>query len=357
MSYEASIEVRTTDINALMTPELEQRIDVSRRAFADTSYAQLCDETNNARQIKPYENAANAVVLGPRSGYVDESQTLVLDLPHNNTWAPHHLVRARVLQDVVAPNSRVVIFPNNRLGIKNYTVDANNQDDGYLFERGSLRPIAEQKLRTLEALELYHPLGDLAMTGYSYGAKGVLAMGAIGQHLLPISAINADEAPSMLNRNTLGLMQDFAQSSGGVKGVEKAAREAEIPALVEALTGFHATKDAAKYLLSLTTKESRLLQQGMQFDVFDLVATINRRRQDMPVKLGHIANSTLFKLDDATGLDLLIRSVNNVSIVEYTGSEHLKHAAGDNPFKHALMAYDGLVNEPKRNQAPQATRE
>jgi hypothetical protein len=329
-------EIRHETQESLLTPELQDVVDATRESWQSVSYDQVVAGTRGANIFDATDNSARAIILDPLTTDIDETRTIALALPHMQDWSEPHYMRARVMQLIVAPNSRVVIFPNNSKGCPNYNIGTMTGTERSKLSQGNLRPLAERNMRTLEKIDEFIPLGDIALTGYSLGARMVLKMATVGSTSFGLDGVNADETPSKLHRDAKQLEKDFRKSGGPIDLV-KAVKESQIPALNSAKRADRLAADLTMFVLrSLTSQDAKLMQSAMTGDIeSDLHALAVRR---ITPKIGFVEGSLLF---DPSSL-MPVNSYKKIDLVEYGGEGFHKHASGDNLILHALMANDGL---------------
>ncbi len=343
------IKVEETSIAHITSPELSQRIEEVRERWQPVTYDDICRQTAAAEVIAPTLNSAGAVILEPETGEIDETQSLVLPLPYQNAWWPHHYVRARVFQQVVAPNSRVIVLPNNSLrkDEQYYDLSTITDEEKYQLEHGSTRPIVERQMRTLEKIDDEQSLGKVGLTGYSFGGRIAIDMASMGVRDIDITAVNVDEMPSKAGRSAATLRNDFLKSGGDIR---KVAREADIPALSATMRRDRMIIGMVRFGLSTLTREGKLTHKAITNNIMDRMSWANRHYPDMPIKVGYIAGSRLFSPDYLNERDkpstFFQQGIRSLHVVQYSGQGLHAHATGDNPFTHALMAHDGLVNTP-----------
>jgi len=266
-------------------------------------------------------------VLNPRGDEIDDTNTLVVTLPHEQAWKPSMQLRTELLRQIVAPDSRAVVFPNNTWQKRSYYGFDN--DTCSRMANGDIRPFAEKQVRVLEKLGV----SKVSVTGYSLGASAGIGIAAVGSPDIEITHVNADEAPSA-NRDAKQLQKDF-MSSGGWSEQRAAIAQSAIPALSRAQLSPKLAMDYANFGLSTLVKENKALLQAMAGNISPLVETAVANYPDMKMKIGYVAGSLLV---DAASLEL----PKYARLVEYSGSGSQMHATGDNIVAHALMALDGL---------------
>lgn len=349
------IKVEESSIARITSPELSQRVDEVRERWQSKTYEDICRETEEATSIAPTEDSAGIVVLEPQTKDVDETQSLAIAFPYQNAWWPHHYVRARVAQQIIAPNSRTLVLPNNSIGeeFQYYDLDNLSDEDVARMESGSVRPVVEQQVRTLERYSKEQSLGQLMVTGYSFGGRIAIEMASMGKRDIEIVAVNADEMPSQGGRSKSGLRDDFLKSNKGpAGGLRQAAQSADIPALASAMRRDRMLAGRVRFGLSTLTRSGKLTHAAMTGSMIDRIIWTNHNHPDLPIKLGHIAGSHLFNpdyLDENRKRDTFVqKGVRSLHVVKYDGRNLQSHASGDNPFVHALTAYDGLINTPNK---------
>lgn len=274
-----------------------------------------------------------AAVIRPE-GEADDT-ALVLSLPFQQGWKPSMDIRARVLRDVVAPNSTMIVFPQNSRESQARYYEL-NKDELEKVAGGVLRPVAELQLRTLEKLGI----GKAALTGYSLGALLSLNMAATGSDKIEITRVNADEAPSKIGRSAKELNQDF-RKSGGPFAQRKSMKDSGLPSIMDVLSVPRMVEDYANFGLSLGIAENKALSQGMAGGIESLVVGARQQNPDTRIKLGYVAGSKLFDVDSISKAMLFDRSPEaKLHAYKYSGEGTHMHTTGDNPVAHALMALE-----------------
>lgn len=322
-----------------MTPEMQETIAGVQESWQDISYEQVLEEHQNTPSIDYDNDSSRAYVLSPE-GEIDEDKSVALFLPHLNGWTPHHLIRAKIMQQVVAPDSRVVVFPNNSMGQQNYDVKHLSEQDKKVFSYGSLDPIAKKHMRTLETINRYTPLGALSLTGYSLGARMALDLAQLDSDRLEgVTHVNADEAPSVNDRGPLKLAIDFA-GSGGSGALKKSIHEAEIPSLSKAMRFNRRNFDVAKFLIKDTfSTEAKTVKMGITstISLIQFEGDLLHGKSIPKVKIGYVEGSKMFD-SEAGG-----NSYDKIAdVVRYEGEHFHGHPSADNVILHALMVNDGI---------------
>lgn len=341
------VEKRNETIASLNSAQGE-RMTIVHEAWQNVNLDDVMHDMNSAQRAAPDATAqtAGAVILMPRSvqGDYDQDKTIVLSLPYLNGYKPHHHIRARVMQEYIAPESAVVVLPN---GKNDYDLKAIlNLQGSEAHTNSTMTRFGEMQMRTLESISAFYPLGNVALSGYSQGALSSMAMVAAGSDRLHVTHVNADEMPSSVSynekhvcqeRSLVQLGKDFAKSGGDLIG---AIKDAEVPALSEVMNKLAIGKDVAKFLLKIpATYDGRILAQAMSGSARKLVSDAVADNEGVNFKVGSVEGSTIFE-----PLSIGARTREYIDIVEYYGSGLHKHASADQVRNHALFVQDGLKN-------------
>jgi len=273
-----------------------------------------------------------AVILDPPAGRDrDETRTLVLGLPYQQAWKPSMAIRAEFTRQAVAPDSRMVVLPNNTFGDKYYEMTPGEVQAAAV---GNLMPFFEQKVKLLEAL---NTKGRVDLDGYSLGGMIALGIAGVNSDRWSVGVVNSDEAPN--DRRMPKLLQRDYMKSGGWSEQRQAIKDAEIPALKQALNIPKLAIDYARFGLATTDVTNRALHHGMAQENFaQLVRRVYRAHPDAAIKLGNVEGSRVY-LPDAFDRHLEVGYVPETSLhtVTYTGEANRLHPTGDNVVAHALM--------------------
>ena len=274
-------------------------------------------------------------MLEPEVSYTDESKSIVLALPHLNGWTPHHYIRSRVLQQIVAPENRVVVFPNNSYHEQCYNLSTLSTEQRNQLAQGKMKPVADKHLATLELLNRGTRLGELFLSGYSLGGRIALSMAQSGSDRLWVTGLNIAETPSQDGRTAKRLQKDFLKSGSPID-LRRSIKEAQIPALSSAMSLGRMAVDLAKFGLEGMSEEAKLIQSGMSDTAnSDLFAVVTHDK--IRVKVGFIEDSKLF---DHRSIGPATKKA--IDVVRYGGEGFHRHSSADNVILHALMVNDGL---------------
>ena len=268
----------------------------------------------------------DVVVLDPaNSDKRDETHTLVLGLPFQQAWKPSMYVRAEYARQVVAPESRMVVLPNNSNGQRYY--DFSKAELGRMKD-GNLGPFFERHVRALEDLDIR---GKVTLSGYSLGGLTAVGIAAVCSNNFEVSTVNADELPT--GSRTPKELQKAFMSSGGWGEQRAAIADAKLPVLSRALNAGRLALDYAKFGLATLSPVNKALSAGMaRGDFGELLERARANAPEANFKLGHVVGSQLFLPAEGSLEDFDIR--------EYSGAGAHMHATGDNVVAHALMIVD-----------------
>jgi hypothetical protein len=286
--------------------------------WASMSLDDLHTEAVEYASISRNGSTTRSLILEPKGERNDT--TVVLALPHQQAAKDSMIIRARIAQELVAPNSRMVLLPNN--SDKGTYYDFSENDIARL--RMGLMPLAEQQMRMLESLRVEKAV----LSGYSLGGLAVAALAAMPNTSIDVIGLNIDEAPSKNGRTAKELKKDFL-SSGGWGAQRAAIKDAQLPILNEVQSIAGLAIDYAHFGLASLSKSNKAIAQGMDGNTLAVyLNSVRRQYPDAPIKLGKVVGSKLLEIDS--------------EVLEYTGVGTHMHATGDNPFAHALMMKHGL---------------
>ena len=328
--------MREASLETLITPAIGEKVHNIREHWQDIPFSQVLQDFEETPSVDPTENTSRALILDPQAGEIDETGTVVLALPHLNGWTPHHYIRARVMQQLVAPQKRVIVFPNNMRGQENYDVSNLDIYAKNKLAAGIMEPIAEKHLRTLENINSTSSLGSLSLSGYSLGGRTVLSMAIkASSRLDAVTHLNLDEAPSKRNRTAKQLRKDFSNPADLIY-LYKSVKESQIPALSSAMRMDRMLTGIGWFVMESSKADAKLIQEGMTGSLDSDLMVIGSDRS-IQKKTGYVDGSKLF---DPRSLHIL--TAKTAGLVRYQGEGFHGHASGDNVINHALMVNDGL---------------
>jgi hypothetical protein len=262
-----------------------------------------------------------------------DGTTVALAFPFLQGLNKTMMLRSAFMQQAVMPQSEVLLLPNIHTG-RDATYIFSDDEKKRLSE-GSLDPLAEKYVRVFETLKV----GNIALTGYSKGARVAVDIAAVGSPAVEITHVNADEAPSSTLRGAKQLQKDFI-ASGALKLQRKSMSEAGFGSLLEREAGIRLPLlDYSAFGIKSLGKVSKLIHTGMTDDVAWSIYRAYDANKATHIKFGAVEGSALTDLDYIT---TLTRQHNNIRTVLYTGDAANKHTTGDNYAAHALMVKDGF---------------
>lgn len=286
--------------------------------------------------VKAYgDTPVNFATLKPDHDDIDDTKTIVRFSEYLNGYNPVQWIGAEVTRQLVAPNSRMIMMPNNSFRQANHVIPA-DKDAKELFANDPLITLARGKMTVLDYIDQNKfPLGKLGLTGWSFGANLALAIASLDHRQLEVESVNADETVSKTARTTKELDKDFLKSGNPLEQI-RAGKESGIPATNQAFNFFRLPIDYAKFIKeSLFSSEAKQIKEGMTGDVKELVRGALKTNPDIRIKLGHIAGSLIF--------DPASIAKGGIRVVKYDGDTNRRHASVNNPLVQAWMAHDGLI--------------
>lgn len=311
---------------------IQSELGPSQHHFYGMSLAEVEQEMPAAQRVDIGDGRSVEVAIIDPEDERDEQNDLVLAEPYLNGWTAHHYIRARAMQDIVAPNSRVIVLPNSSFGREAYSFTDTEQQK---LRQGDITPLSEQQMKALEHLKTE----TAWLTGYSQGGTSVLGIASVGSDKIDVAKVNADEVPSETGRDAKALQKAFMES-GGLGALRAAVRDAGVDALAEAMSLRRLAVDLTKFGLVSQRRWAKDIAQTMTGSAEELVRGAVRQLGTHAVKLGFIEGSSLF--DPGS---LSPETEQAVRLVHYKGNFMHGHASGDNVYLHAAMVRDGLVAE------------
>lgn len=321
--------------DALHTPvvpdQLRQYMDddymVAHERWQDISLGDLAERMPDAVETE----FGKAAILEPAGN--EYRDTVVVGLPHQQGWKPSMYARAKYMQDTVAPESRIVVLPNNAAGDRNYHFDA---ETAAAVRGGNLTPYYEQRARLLDAIGVE---GKVDLTGYSLGGLTVVGMAGVLSDRWQPRVVNSDEAPNA--QRTPGELRSDFLGSGGIGIQRRAIVDADVPAINQALNRPRLLRDYAQFGFGTFIAENRALADGMATPEFNRLVGKALAGPAELVKIGNVEDSLVFRAeaDDLAS----VYDDERLHRTTYTSAENRKHATGDNAAAHALMLKEALT--------------
>lgn len=330
MNSNFTVETQQTLVNA----DMQSGIDRVHQYWEGKNLRDVMAEMPAAQSISIDDmRDVQLVEIEPDLNEADNSRAILLAQPYLNGYTPHHYIRAKTLQLLAGPNHAIWLLPNSVDKKPAYTFTSAERDR---LTQGNMMPLGEVFSRAFEIIggqRKYGGLGALSITGYSQGGLTALAMGAVNSDL-QIDRVNADEAPSIRDRDAKTLSKDFKTSSGFWE-LRGAVKDSNVKALSQAMNLPRFGVDIARFAAQLGTADAKMLNEAMKGSADYLVERTVRK--GVFVKLGYIAGSSLF---DPESIDT---QSDGLRIVRYEGEMFkYRHPTGDNVISHAVMASHGL---------------
>ncbi len=326
-----SESIRTATFEDLMTEIPQERIEQSRAYWDGRTLQDVMGE------MPPVEHHVNAdiVVVQPDSEDVDATSTLVLPLEFTQGYSAPHYMRAKVLQQLVAPNSRVVIMPNSTFGTQHVDIrDGLSDSEKKQLSEGNYMPYGKLLMRALEEADTKYSFGSLSLVGSSQAGTSVLSIAAAGSDRIDeINSISAIEVPSKTDRGIASLALDFMKSGGDLSA---SVRESEIPAQEEAMKGIKLLIDLGKFATRPFVRESRLIARAMTGSVEPILQQAIHQLPDGSISLMHVEDSKVF--DPESLSPEVERAITQIKLV---GEFAHGHSTPNNLRFNAAMAFDG----------------
>lgn len=320
-------EIEHTNVIELISP-IQNQAALLHERWANKSLSDIYREMPILPEhIEINDNSFVETVTLDYVGAEGDDSTIVMALPYLNGWTPHHYIRARTMQEIVAPNSKVVVLPAEADSV------SLNDSDRQRLKVGDAKSVAEKQMKALEMLNL----GKVAMTGYSWGAITVLNIVETGSDRLEVVGANMDEIPSAMDRDVKLLKKDF-MASGGILALRTAVRSSDIPALSEVMSLPRMVRDLIRFgAKGMFDKDSKLIANAMTDSAMSSIMNVAEQVGPDKSKVGYIEGSRIFN-----PINVHFAQELGARVVEYVGRGFLGHASADNVILHAGMVNDGL---------------
>ncbi len=324
----------STNFEQLHNNVPQERIESAVSYWEDRDLSSVTTEMPNTQR---YGYADIAVVM-PDTKDVDETKSILLPLEYNQGVTPAHYMRAKMVQQYVAPDSRVVIVPNssfdrNHVDIVNGLSDSSKEK----MAEGDYRPYAELIANTLDMADKVHSFGSLMIPGSSQGALTGLALAS--SETLDISGVVAFETPSMSHRDAKALSKDFQKSGGGMTGLLNAIKGSEIKAQKEAMRVFDRfPRDIAKFVIrSSFNADAKLIAKSMAGSAEYLANPAVKALGEGAVNFYYVEGSSVFDPESISDETQALAPV-----IRLEGPEMYAHASSNNLRLFASVAYNSF---------------
>jgi hypothetical protein len=311
-------------ISDQLVPELSDHV----LEIHDHFYGVTLDEIASRMPEPITTEYGRAVILEP-AGEPDE-HTVVLSLPHQEGWTPITALSAMFMQQAVAPDSRMVVLPNNTAGEQYYQLDPQVLEQ---IKIGDMAPFYHNQARIVESLVTS---GSVDLTGYGLG--GLTSVGiALMAKQLDIRLVNADETPNLIRKPQD--LQHNVRSLMTIINRSKAFGDTALLALDEIADWPYQIADYRNYERAAKVPENAALYQGMARQalselVFDFVDT----RPEILLKFGRVVDSSVVHAGMYNTMSEQSQYIgSNEHYMEYSSDYSRKHATGANPVALAMM--------------------
>ena len=327
-------EIVKNDFETLFNYVPEERREQSAAYWADRSLKTVVGEMPS---IERYEGADIAVVQP--EGEVDETKTILLPLEFNQGITPAHYMRAKVLQQYLAPESRVVIVPNSSADDSHVDMSLLSEYSKKRMSEGDYMPYASLLHRSVAEADVRHNFGTMAIVASSQGALTGLAFAT--SEMVPVSNVLAHETPSKSGRSAKQLGKDFNKSGGGVFGLKNAIADSEVRAQRQAMRfPDRYTRDIVKFAKrSMTHPDAKLLAEAMSGSAEYLASPATKNLGMYAVVFSYAKGSLVFDPESISDETKALAPV-----IELTGErlEKQAHATSNNLRLLAALAYNSF---------------
>lgn len=268
------------------------------------------------------------VELSPPSGEYD-GRDIGYVLAHAQSWKPSMYIRQRIAQEILFPDSRMLVFGHNNPRDEWYSLNKEKTD---MIKDGDFAPLGETIAAALEAKKSTRR----QLAGWSLGGIVAVATGRASLDTAHVSDVASLDAPNK-TQDKKALRKDFMVD--GLASQAKAVRDAELPALRNALSKPRLAWDIGRFGLATLQAANAANELGMTHSRYE--DDILQLAQDSPgtvITLARVANSAIN--DQGRNEDIVERvraeaGQQNVRSIEITGGQLHGHATADNPRRHA----------------------
>lgn len=300
---------------------------------------EICEAANNVRESMDFlslkriksempepidlsdsnDRVGQVAVIEPKAGFDEEAPAIVRFSEHQQGYSPMQFIGAKIMQQVVSPNSPLVMI----------TADSFNfsQSDLEKLRSGDLDPLGSAGMKILEELGF----DRVVLTGYSLGALAAAATAGKSSDI-EVVHVNMDELPSKDGRSAQDLKTDFI-ASGTFSEQRKAMLEANLRSIDKLRARRRLGLGNARFGLDSFKDENKALVGAMSGSAREVVDEILESYPDADRKIGHIDGSEIFDTNSVS---------DDVRVVEYGGPGFHKHATVNNPFLAASLLAHGI---------------
>lgn len=303
-----------------------------------------------AREFVPdtaHENSDKSIryaVLGAPDA--DPEQVAVMPLPVGKVWNPETFIMASIVKQVTMPDGRLIVFPNNNLGYRAYTLD---KQEIARLKGGDFGPISDRQYEAVRGLGV----DSLRLVmGRSFGAALSASFGSrAADNDIQLHATHFDEAPNTYEegaRGGFGLRWSVTREGSQLIPEYRSAGLEVYDQASYAYSYLRFQRDLAKFLIggNFMKPNAAINKAFLTPNFFDNVADMVASNELVTVSLSNASHSTVGDKDATAALAGALNSSMRGDIATYQvyGNDERKawHATAVNPFVLARLGYDAL---------------
>ncbi|MDB5161187.1 MAG: hypothetical protein JWO96_567 [Candidatus Saccharibacteria bacterium] len=321
-----------------LEPYFDDQARVAHESMAATSLEKHLKEMPRSQLKEVGVQQIRYAEIIPAGDY-DNSEAILLELPFANGWAPHMYLRARYLQAVAAPDQRVIVFPQSTISETAYDFTGFQLDQ---IKQGDVTPIAERQARLVRTLGI----GRASIIGYSGGGMNAAVLSEVLADEVSVLSVGVFEPPNVVDRTAKQLTKDFKASGFSYL---QAAKDAEIPALVEALgkspVSWKVLKGTTNFGVSTLLRGNKELKEGMAHN--NLSHTLALALLHQPGLGVTLANAEHSKVSPKIKMSAQANTLSPFGNVNHITVEGYDHGMGDNIVVHGLLGKAAVENSKK----------
>jgi len=187
------------------------------------TFDEVRDQFAPSQLLENGERSIRYAELLPQDGEADPEQTVMLSLPVGRTWGLDTFVMSAVAHDLIAPQGRMIVFPNNNKGTRAYTL---SKPERKKVAGGDYSPLNDRQLAVMEHLGI--DAISLVM-GHSQGAAVGASFAEKAGQYVQTRAHMFNEAPNtVVGRTGMALRKAAAREGKELVPAYKAARLAAL---------------------------------------------------------------------------------------------------------------------------------
>lgn len=337
----------------ILPPGFESDHEYNERAGAiydEWSHKTLDDVSREFVDSNVYDNSVDSnrniryAVLG--SPDADPEQVGVMSLPVGKVWNRETYIMASIVKEVTMPDGSLIVFPNNNLGQRAYTLD---KQELHQLEGGDFSPISERQYEVVRALGV----DSLRLVlGRSFGAAlGASFASQAADHDIQLHATHFDEAPNTYDagaRGGFGLRWSVTREGGKLIPEYRSANLAAYDKASLAHNYLRFQGGLAKFLVggNFMKPNAAINKAFLTPAFFDNVAGMLASNELATVSLSNASHSTVGDKDATAAFADAANTSMRGDIATYRlyGNDERKawHATAVNPFVLGRLGHDAL---------------